>query len=353
MEQYRLLPVQHMGGRKGISTDQAIHLLLGRIHATWKTGEPQVASLLLLDVTGAFDHVSHKQLLHNLQKRRIDSRTVGWIASFLQHRTTTICMGTLQSEPYRIDTGIPQGSPLSLILYLFYNTDLLEAATTHWIQTCGWIDDVYFFTQGSTTEENCWNLEAANRAAEHWSRTHGSKFSPSKYQLIHFTRSRKRFNLHQTMTVDGTEVVPTTTAKYLGITLDQELKWGAHLRQVQKKVTTSLASLSMLAGSTWGTGFMQLRKIYQTVTVPAILYSCSAWYLPEGDTRHRKGMLWALTQIQYRAAKIIAGAFRSTAAPALDIETFLLPVRHLLEKRTSEACLQIYTSDIGRQADIA
>jgi hypothetical protein len=35
-------------------------------------------------------------------------------------------MGELESEEYRVDIGIPQGSPLSLILYLFYNADLLE-----------------------------------------------------------------------------------------------------------------------------------------------------------------------------------------------------------------------------------
>jgi hypothetical protein len=51
---------------------------------------------------------------------------VGWIASFLSERTTIIQMGELELEEYHVDMGIPQGSPLSLILYLFYNADLLE-----------------------------------------------------------------------------------------------------------------------------------------------------------------------------------------------------------------------------------
>jgi hypothetical protein len=37
-------------------------------------------------------------------------------------------MGELELEEYHIDVGIPQGSLLSLILYLFYNADLLETA---------------------------------------------------------------------------------------------------------------------------------------------------------------------------------------------------------------------------------
>jgi hypothetical protein len=39
--------------------------------------------LLLLDVSGAFDNVSHERLLHNLRTRRVDEKLVLWIASFL------------------------------------------------------------------------------------------------------------------------------------------------------------------------------------------------------------------------------------------------------------------------------
>lgn len=58
---YQLLPSRHTGGRKLASTDHAIHLLLQRIHKAWADGK--VASLLLLDVSGAFDNVSRQRLL--------------------------------------------------------------------------------------------------------------------------------------------------------------------------------------------------------------------------------------------------------------------------------------------------
>lgn len=174
VEKYNLLPSQHMGGRRGVSTEQAIHLLLERIHTTWKMIPPHIASDLFLDVSGAFVHVSHKRLLHNLQKRGIDRDTVGWIASFLSDRTTTIRMGELESQEYRVDVGIPQGSPLSPILYLFYNPDLLEIVGDREVQSAGWIDDVYFFTRSMSTEQNCRKLEQAHRRAESWDKTHGS-----------------------------------------------------------------------------------------------------------------------------------------------------------------------------------
>ena len=75
-EAYQLLPSTHIRGRKGRSVDHALHTIVGKIYEAWNSPEPQVASLLLLDVSGAFDNVLYARLLHNLRKRRIDERTV-------------------------------------------------------------------------------------------------------------------------------------------------------------------------------------------------------------------------------------------------------------------------------------
>ena len=107
---HQLLPSRHTGGRKLTSTDHAIHLLLQRIHRAWTEG--QMASLLLLDVSGAFDNVSRPRLLHNLRKRRVDLTLVRWIDSFLSDRSTTLKLQEYTAESTPIETGIPQGVEL-------------------------------------------------------------------------------------------------------------------------------------------------------------------------------------------------------------------------------------------------
>ena len=104
---YQLLSSRHTGGRKLASTDHAIHLLLQRIHKAWADG--QMASLLLLDVSGAFDSVSRPRLLHNLRKRRVDHGIIRWIDSFLTNRSSTIKLQEYTTPSAPIQTGIPQG----------------------------------------------------------------------------------------------------------------------------------------------------------------------------------------------------------------------------------------------------
>ena len=97
------------------------------LHTIWNLpGPKRVATLLSLDISGAFDYSSHERLVHNLRKRRIPLILINWIISFLKDRETIIKLFEGESQPYKVTTGIPQGSPISLILFLFFITDLLD-----------------------------------------------------------------------------------------------------------------------------------------------------------------------------------------------------------------------------------
>ena len=114
---HQVLSGRHTGGRGLASVGHAMRFLLQRIHEAWAEGK--VASLLLLDVSGAYDNVSQERLLHNLRKRRVCQNIVRWTESFLRDRSTTLKLQEYTAPSAPIQTGIPQGSPVSPILYLF------------------------------------------------------------------------------------------------------------------------------------------------------------------------------------------------------------------------------------------
>jgi len=216
----------------------------------WNKPSGQVASLLLLDVSGAFDNVSHERLLRNLCRRRVDEKTVTWIASFLTNRRTNIMVDGHRSEEYKTTTGIAQGSPLSHILYLFYNADLIETCNgqPNTIGS-GYIDDVTILRRGDTTEETCNALGRTLRLANQWASKHASIFAPDKFQLTHYTR-QKYFNTTQPVIIDQATVMPKKASRYLGITMDGELNWKLHIQEIKIKATKSIGALASLAGST-------------------------------------------------------------------------------------------------------
>lgn len=184
VETHQLLPLTHIGGRKKRSTEHALHAVTRKIYEAWNKKKTQVASLLLLDVSGAFDNVSHARLLHNLRKRKIDERTVRWVASFLSNRHTHIKIGGFQSTEYAISTGIPQGSPLLPILYLFYNADLIDMCNQDAnVLPTGYIDDIAILAWAETTEKTCDILSRTLQKAQQWANTHASVFAPDKFQL--------------------------------------------------------------------------------------------------------------------------------------------------------------------------
>ena len=70
-EEYDLLPPEQMGARRGRSTETALETIVNAVYTVWDCGKKNVASLLSLDIAGAFDNVSYGRLLHNLRAKGV------------------------------------------------------------------------------------------------------------------------------------------------------------------------------------------------------------------------------------------------------------------------------------------
>ncbi|KUL81545.1 hypothetical protein ZTR_10067 [Talaromyces verruculosus] len=193
----------------------------------------------------------------------------------------------------------------------------------------------------------------AHQVAERWERTHASKFAPAKYQLAHFWRKHQsvpkpRSRLDVPLTIKGIEVKPKDSIKYLGVLLDTHLTGEAHVRQMRKKAAKLVAGLSSIAGSTWGTPLLHLRKIYTAVLQPQIMYACSTWYIcgGRGFVGAQRATEQAIQSIQSQALHRISGAFRRTSRQALEVCLHVPPSELTLARLAEEACLRLMTSPL-------
>ena len=117
--------------------------------------------MLSLDIAGAFDTVNHVRLLDNLRRKKVPMWFVRTVRSFLTGRTTTLVVDGEETAKRYLSAGVPQGSPLSPILFLFYNAPLLEAVQRldMPISPLGFADDINLLTYSPLTIVNSVNLE--------------------------------------------------------------------------------------------------------------------------------------------------------------------------------------------------
>jgi hypothetical protein len=122
---YGLLPTSHFGARKQRSAEQALVFLQERIYTAWHGR--RVLSLISFDVKGAYNGVCKERLLQRMKARGIPEDLLRWVEAFCSEGTATIQINGQLSEVRSLpQAGLPQGSPLSPILFLFFNADLVQ-----------------------------------------------------------------------------------------------------------------------------------------------------------------------------------------------------------------------------------
>jgi hypothetical protein len=91
---------------------------------------------------------------------------------------------------------------------------------------------------------------------------------------------------------------------------------------------------------------MAMRRIYQAVVIPQMLYGAAAWYQASMPAKERNHIVWQLASVQKRAVILISGAFRTTAAEALNIELYLTMIKHQIERVVCETVIRIRTGPV-------
>jgi hypothetical protein len=123
---FSLIGPMQFGSRKYHSAPNAATLLRFKAQTTIRSGN--VGGILLLDISRFFDHLNPTMMVTTLADLGVDAQTCAWVHSFMTERTLRLTFNGDQSDPFRQDVGVPQGSPLSPILSTLYTSPVLREA---------------------------------------------------------------------------------------------------------------------------------------------------------------------------------------------------------------------------------
>lgn len=186
-------------------------------------------AMIALDLSKAFDRVSHLSLLQTLVRGGLPKNFILWMRNFLTMRTQRVVFnGVPSSREVSVSSGVPQGSVLAPLLFAAQVGSL--SALHSKTKLIKYADDFtllipYSRRNGSTFIE-CVKSEIDHIKA--WCFDHNLMINDGKTKYLFFGSSNPS---------DGIiEVLPAEVAelKVLGITYQNTLKWDRHVDVITK-----------------------------------------------------------------------------------------------------------------------
>lgn len=156
-----ILPSCQSGFRRNHSTVTALLKVTDDILRAIDKG--QITTLVLLDLSRAFDTVDHDVLLAKLQHVGLSDVPLAFFNSYLRGRRQRVMYDGKLSDSLPIATGVPQGSILGPLLFLVHIFDLFKIVT--YCSIHGDADDIQLYCSLNPEDRQCAN-NSLNRDLE-------------------------------------------------------------------------------------------------------------------------------------------------------------------------------------------
>ena len=108
-----------------------------------------------------------------------------------------------------------------------------------------------------------------------WLKSNKLHINVNKTVAMLFHTRQKRVNIDENLIVIDGNIIPfTTNTKFLGINIDSNLTWKAHINHITKKISKVVGVLSRLSKEL---SYNILILIYNTILLPYLTYCCITW----------------------------------------------------------------------------
>ena len=157
--------------------------------------ENENVAAAFLDLSKAFDSISHKILLKKLKNLNFDEKALTMMESYLTQRHQKVTLPTCDSEWIQLYQGVPQGTVLGPLLFNIYVNDMQQTVT----ENCSLIqyaDDTMIFSSHSDAMQAVEKLNTNVKNLMEFFESHRLTINTDKTEFIIFCKSNNnpKFN---------------------------------------------------------------------------------------------------------------------------------------------------------------
>ena len=162
--------------------------------------------------------------------------------TYLSDRTQSVIIGKSISEAKDLTTGVPQGSVLGPLFFLIYLLPLYQILKKHGILFHGYADDTQLYVKfnpkcAESLADAIRRLEACIDDIRAWMTANKLKLNDGKTEFLVIVSALFRKYTHLVnirLRVGNATVVPSCTAKNLGVILDQDMTMRPRINQIAR-----------------------------------------------------------------------------------------------------------------------
>lgn len=316
-EKNKILSNAQHGFRKKYSTQTAILAFLEKIHEN--LNQNNKCAGLFMDLSKAFDLINHSILIKKLEKYGLRGKAKDWLTSYLTNRFQLVEVNGTKSEKLKIEFGVPQGSVLGPLLFLFYINDLPNFFDEFLIM---FADDNSYLCCGRAMQNTLTSLQDNIEKYAEYFKTNRLFLNISKTVFIVFSPRNSTYDKSHLIKLDGQSIQQTGSTKFLGLHIDNALNWDTHISNVANKISSTcyaLYRLSKLATR------QTVLTYYYAHFVSRISYGIIFWGSAHNSER--------IFKLQKKAIRYILGASKYESCKKLfkDLQLLTLPCIYILE----------------------
>ena len=199
---------------------------------------------MFIDLSKVFDTVNHNILLNKLSLHGIKNNSLKWFSSYLSNRKQYVQTSVFKTTNLNVVCGVPQGSILGLLLFIFYVNDLCRVSNI--LELIMFADDTNLFFSHKNIKELFLNVNSELSKVIQW--FNGNKLSlnkdKTKYTIFHKVRQKDNIPLKlPSLFINDKEIKQVDSIKFLGIMLDEHLTWRNHITAIENKISKKLGLL--------------------------------------------------------------------------------------------------------------